>query len=120
MAPERQPHRDGRVDRNQLISDIRVIRSGHPYRPDDERLSDSPQGRQNSMIIINGVPDDGQWHYSKRHRPRKRDEGHSIVQTAQKVGMGLHLRRLVVCECGKTYTGWGDRAFRSHQQHLEN
>lgn len=52
-------------------------------------------------------------------RPRKADKGHSIVKMQTWLTPRLSERRAVVCECGKRYTGYGDRASYSHAAHVK-
>lgn len=51
--------------------------------------------------------------------PYKRDKGHSIVKTTYLRGSNpaAPIRKRVRCECGKQYTGWGDRALYAHAEH---
>jgi hypothetical protein len=69
------------------------------------------------MLIFNGVPDDGKWHWLQEHQPSKEDHGHTAIQYGQKVSR-MSMRRAVRCQCGKVYTGWGSRAIYSYLAHL--
>jgi hypothetical protein len=72
------------------------------------------------MMIVNGLlPGETR---SKKHRPKRADNGHSIVEsstTLHRSGWGF--RYAVTCECGKRYTSKQDhmRAIRSWEKHKE-
>lgn len=54
-------------------------------------------------------------------RPRKADQGHSIVRSetwTRTPVWGLDERRALTCQCGKRMTGNGMRALYTHGAHL--
>lgn len=70
------------------------------------------------MIIFNGF-EDGESRSSK-HRPRKADEGHSVVETSTtRRGSAFSFTYAVTCQCGKKYTSRTGiaRAWSSHDAH---
>jgi hypothetical protein len=56
-----------------------------------------------------------------KHRRRKADQGHSVVETrVYRPGDAFRFVYTVKCECGSKYStrsGMSDRAFRSHEEH---
>lgn len=70
------------------------------------------------MIIFNGF-EDGESR-SSTHRPRKADQGHSVVRTSvTRRGSSFSFTYAVICECGKKYTSRSgiERAWQSHGVH---
>ena len=55
-------------------------------------------------------------------RPRKRDQGHSIVlyESWDTDPYGFTRRRRITCECGRTFAGNHDRAYYGYTAHLRD
>lgn len=52
--------------------------------------------------------------------PYKRDKGHSVVKVTylrSRSNPAAPIRKRIRCECGKQFTGWGDRAMYAHASH---
>lgn len=51
-------------------------------------------------------------------KPRKRDNGHSIVKVYERPDhIRPQTRTTLICQCGKRFSGWGDRAYYAHRRH---
>lgn len=62
----------------------------------------------------------GHHHYrATKRRTKKADQGHSIVlmESWSTDEFGIYVRRAITCQCGKRYTGNGDRSWYSYDAH---
>jgi hypothetical protein len=57
--------------------------------------------------------------YISKARPKKKDNGHSMVEVRTVVNTRWVTRRTIVCQCGKSMSGNGSRAFYSHTAHVK-
>lgn len=58
---------------------------------------------------------------TSEHKPRKQDNGHSVVQTSVTCLGLFRMRYAVKCECGRRYTSRTDisTAWRTHGRHQQ-
>lgn len=65
---------------------------------------------------MNGLKE-GQ-HHSWTRRARPGEGGHSAVTFVVWWQGNFRWRKRVICQCGKKFTGWGDRSAYAYGQHF--